>query len=250
MSRQATLISPHGGTPKGVSPSVFSNERTIEMAGVDLPNHLHLNQRLRMDALTMLTGIPANTTPAAFFDPQYRGVLDEMSYGNEGKSRGKARCELRQMSEQEIARIIRELDRVIAPMGHLFLWIDKFHLCTGYREWLNGTQLETVDLITWNKLKLGMGYRTRRVSEYLVVVQQLPRRAKGVWTSHAIRDVWDERIERKEHAHHKPVGLQAELIEAVTNPGDIVVDPAAGSFSVMEAANLRGRHFLGCDILG
>ena len=52
------------------------------------------------------------------------------------------------------------------------------------------------------------------------------------------------------HAHAKPVGLQARLIESVTNPGDVVVDPAAGSFSVMEACAQTSRKFLGCDIVG
>ena len=31
---------------------------------------------------------------------------------------------------------------------------------------------------------------------------------------------------------------------------DIVIDPAAGSFSVMEACRHTGRRFLGCDING
>ena len=48
--------------------------------------------------------------------------------------------------------------------------------------------------------------------------------------------------------HPKPVGLQAALIEAVTDPGDIVLDPAAGSYSVLAAAQRMGRRFLGCDI--
>jgi DNA modification methylase len=31
-------------------------------------------------------------------------------------------------------------------------------------------------------------------------------------------------------------------------PGDLVVDPAAGSFVVMHVANNLGRNFVGCDI--
>jgi hypothetical protein len=38
------------------------------------------------------------------------------------------------------------------------------------------------------------------------------------------------------------------LIGAVTLPGDLVVDPAAGSFTVMHAAHALGREFIGCDI--
>jgi site-specific DNA-methyltransferase (adenine-specific) len=38
------------------------------------------------------------------------------------------------------------------------------------------------------------------------------------------------------------------LIGAVTRPGDLVVDPAAGSFTVMRVAHQLGRDFIGCDI--
>ena len=50
------------------------------------------------------------------------------------------------------------------------------------------------------------------------------------------------------HPHIKPAGLIARLIGAVTQPGDLVVDPAAGSFVVMRVANQMGRDFVGCDI--
>jgi site-specific DNA-methyltransferase (adenine-specific) len=74
-----------------------------------------------------------------------------------------------------------------------------------------------VDLIVWDKERFGMGYRSRRVCEYCVVLQKQPKRAKGVWKIHNIPDVWRERKETKEHSHQKPLKLQAELIAAVTN---------------------------------
>jgi len=135
------------------------------------------------------------------------------------------------------------------PTGHLLLWTDKFHLCTGLGPWLDKTNLDIVDLIVWNKLRIGMGYRTRRVSEYLVVMQKAPRRAKGVWALHDITDVWNEKV-TNDGPHAKPVGLQSRLIEAITNTRDIVIDPAAGSYSVLKACQRTNRHFLGCDIEG
>ena len=232
------------------SRTVFSGERTLTAPELDLGPGLATDTRLKMDGRVFLAGLPADSMPAAFLDPQYRGVLDKMAYGNEGKSRERARVALPQMTEEHIARFVAGIDRCLMPSGHLFLWIDKFHLCTGIGSWLEGTALETVDLLTWNKQRMGMGYRTRRQAEYLVVLQKLPKRAKGVWSVHNIPDVWSEKVPRGGHAHRKPVGLQAELIAAVTGEGDIVIDPAAGSFSVMEACQRTGRRFLGCDING
>ncbi len=230
--------------------NVFSPNREVVTPALALPEGLHYEARLKMDGLDFLARLPGDAIPLAFLDPQYRGVLDKLAYGNEGRGRGRARAALQQMDEEAIANFIQAIDRVLAPGGHLFLWLDKFHLCTGFAPWLGGTRLAVVDLITWDKGRMGMGYRTRRQSEYLVVLQKAPRRAKGVWTAHDIPDLWRERAERGLHAHRKPVTLQGKLIAAVSNPGDVVIDPAAGSFSVLEACQQQGRRFLGCDIEG
>jgi hypothetical protein len=69
-------------------------------------------------------------------------------------------------------------------------------------------------------------------------------------TKPCIADVWPEPIKAKIHPHQKPFGLQKAVIEATTDPDDVVIDPVAGSFSVMHAAHACGRRFLGGDILG
>lgn len=233
-----------------VVPTVFSTKREVKTPGISLPDGFEYDARLKMEGLTFLSRLQPDSFAVAFFDPQYRGILDKLRYGNEGEDRGKARSALKQMPEDIISQFIVGLNRILIPSGHLFLWMDKFHLCTGFTGWLDGTQLDVVDMLTWDKERMGMGYRTRRRSEYLIVLQKQPRRAKGVWKIHNIPDVWLETVERNGHAHKKPVRLQEELISAVSNEGDIVVDPAAGSFSVMEACRLSGRKFLGCDING
>ena len=229
--------------------TVYSNERTGTIAQKQLPSSIPRDTRIAMDGLEFLAKLPEACAAAAFFDPQYRGVLDKLGYGNEGVLRGQKRSALPQMSSEVIGEFIRGIGNVLGPSGHLFLWIDKYHLCSGIGEWIEGTDLETVDLVTWNKGRIGMGYRTRRTAEYLVVLQKAPKRAKGVWTRHDIPDVWDEKPTSKV-THSKPVGLQQALIEAVTAPGDVVLDPAAGSFSVLEACRLAGRTFVGCDVNG
>jgi site-specific DNA-methyltransferase (adenine-specific) len=153
------------------------------------------------------------------------------------------------MDDALIGRFIEAIDRVLIGSGHLLLWLDKYHLCTGVAPWIGGTDLETVDLIVWNKMRIGMGYRTRRTSEYLLVLQKKPLRAKGVWKAHDIPDVWNEKLKQR-GGHAKPVGLQSRLIDCLTNPGDTVIDPAAGTFSVLEASKATERNFLGCDLKG
>jgi site-specific DNA-methyltransferase (adenine-specific) len=201
-----------------------------------------------MDGLKLLNAIPSDIVSCCFFDPQYRGIMDKMNYGNEG-ARQKKRALLQQMSEDLIFEFVKEISRVVGPSGYVFLWVDKFILCEGSHLGFLNNELQRVDLITWNKLSFGMGYRTRRTSEYLLVLQKLPKTIK-TWKDKSIRDVWDEKIDhpRLVHAHKKPFGLISKLINSVTIEREIVLDPCAGSFVTMEAALSNGKHFIGCDI--
>lgn len=230
--------------------TVFSGLRTvIKPAGhpISKSSTIVANQPNMMDGLILLNQLNNDTVTASFFDPQYRGIMDKLNYGNEGE-RQKERSELQQMSEETIQTFIHEIDRVLIFSGHLFLWIDKFHLCEGINHWTENTTLSIVDLITWDKGKIGMGYRTRRKSEYMLVLQKKPLKAKGHWTRHDIPDVWTEKIQNKKHPHQKPYLLQKNLIEAVSSPGDYIVDPSAGSYSVMSICIETGRNFIGGDL--
>lgn len=225
---------------------------------------MQVNRRNRGDGLKLLKSLDNDSVPLVFFDPQYRGVLDKLSYGNEG-ARQKERAKLPQMTDFDIWSFGREIERVLKPSGHCMMWMDKYILCNydprrifgqGVRRILaeytvyGPCRMRTVDLITWDKLKFGMGYRSRRRGEYVMVLQKEPIRVKGVWRVHNIPDVYPERVDNKDHVHRKPHNLQCDLIRATTDPGDLVVDPCAGSFSVLEACRATNRNFLGCDIMG
>lgn len=208
------------------------------------------DRRNLMDGVVLLASLPDHCLPLTIFDPQYRGIMDKLAYGNEG-SRQRGRVRLHQMTEATISAMIGEIDRVLTPSGHLFLWVDKFHLCTGIASWLTGTDLEIVDMLTWDKGRIGMGYRTRRRCEHLMILQKRPLRARGIWIDHGIPDVVVEKVPKeilRAHPHAKPEALQARLIRAVTAPGDWVLDPAAGGYGVMRAAHAVDRRFIGADL--
>lgn len=229
------------------------NQQQIKIIENNLKNYNYkassvFNEKLCMDGLKLLTCIPEQTTKVVFFDPQYRGILDNLKYGNEGKNRGKARSKLQQMSELNIQAFIFEINRILKESSYLFLWIDKFHLCEGIKKWIVNTKLKIVDLIVWNKERMGMGYRSRRTCEYLLILQKYPYKAKSTWKTHNIRDVWSEKINNKMHTHHKPYELQKALLLATSELNDIVIDPAAGSFVILEICKEINRKFLGCDL--
>lgn len=208
-----------------------------------------INDKNVCDGIYFTRNIRDEVVSVAFFDPQYRGVLDKMKYG---QCRMKDRRELKQMGEEEITLFVQEINRVLKKSGYLFLWVDKFHLTNdveNFREWMKGTDFTVVDMITWDKNKLGMGYRTRRISEYCLVLQKKPTKAKTTWTDHSIPDVWLEKT-KKVHPHSKPVELQKRLILATTHEGDVVLDPASGGYTILEICKEINRTFVGCDIKG
>lgn len=211
------------------------------------------------DGLEMMSSLRNGSVPLVFFDPQYRSILDRMRYGNEG-SRMSARSRLTQMSGETIHEFKAEIFRVLRPSGYFMQWVDKFMLCEGHaRSSFPNEGLQVVDLITWEKPRIGMGYRTRRKCEYLVIYQKYPLRARSTWRDHGIPDVWTCVMENAvevvknsncvTHPHAKPEGLQRRLIESVTRRGQLVVDPCAGGYGIMRAAMACGRDFLGCDVI-
>jgi site-specific DNA-methyltransferase (adenine-specific) len=201
--------------------------------------------------LALLRAIPDEFTPLAFFDAQFRAVLDKLALGNEG-ARQRHRVALPQMSESLIRDFGREIARVLMPSGYCAFWTDKFGLATGL---VAIPGLQVVDLLVWDTGGFGMGHRTRHRGEPLVFLQRPPIAARSArllrpWrATPSIPDVWVEKIVDRRHPHQKAARLIRALIEALTLPGDVVVDPAAGSFVVMDAALAAGRHFLGTDLV-
>ena len=96
-------------------------------------------------------------------------------------------------------------------------------------------------------MRLGMGKRSRRRGDYVLILQKPPISAR-TWKDHGIPNRWAEKVARTEHPHVKPFELTRRLVAAVTEPGDLIIDPAAGSFAVMHAAHQLGRDFIGCDL--
>src|SRR5262245_4270224 len=198
----------------------------------------------RGDALTLLRSLPDGCTPLAFFDPQHRAVHDQLKFGNEG-ARQRGRAELPAMTEIYIDSCCLEIARVLKPSGYLMRWIDTFGLCEGHHLRISRECIKPVDLIAWDSLRAGMGKRSRRRGDYLLVLQKPPIRAGSTWRDHGIPSRWAEKVDRTLHPHIKPIGFIARLIGAVTQPGDLIVDPAAGSFVVMHAARQLRREFIG-----
>jgi site-specific DNA-methyltransferase (adenine-specific) len=79
-----------------------------------------------------------------------------------------------------------------------------------------------------------------------------------VWTPHPLgakpRDVLEIPTltngmpEKSAHPTQKPLELVRRLVAAASQPGDLVIDPFAGSGTTLVACEALGRRWLGCEI--
>lgn len=213
------------------------------------------NSTNKMGGMRLLCSLPDECARIIHLDPQYRHVLNHLGLGNEGENRERRRKSLPAMDAHTISCFVEQSVRILRPSGYLFLWADKFIVGEGaHRNFFNlihglGWRFKTVDFIAWDKLRIGMGKRSRCCTEYLIVGQKAPFNARDTWRDHSIPDSWQEKPRRDRHPHEKPIGLLRRLFAATTAPGDLIVDPCAGSYVALEVCRETGREFLGCDLV-
>lgn len=81
---------------------------------------------------------------------------------------------------------------------------------------------------------------------------------KGIWSGNPLGknpgDVWDipnvkaNHVEKTEHPCQFPTALVGRLIRALTNPGDVVLDPFLGSGTTCVVSLREQRNFVGCEL--
>ena len=119
-----------------------------------------------------------------------------------------------------------------------------------WRQWPNlAGALETCNLriqqlVVWDKGSPGMGNGFRSQHELVV------HASKGVPNVHSPKygNVFSAGRQRPiDHPSPKPEGLMMKLLEVVSAPGDLVVDPFMGAGTTLRAAKDLGRCAIGIE---
>ena len=125
-------------------------------------------------------------------------------------------------------------------------------------------QLALLNLIVWNKTNGGMGSLWRSQHELLpvfkkgnaahinnVALGRFGRWRSNVWTYPGASSLGsDARSGLADHPTVKPVALLEDALLDVTDRGDVVLDPFAGSGSTLVAAERTGRRCRAIEIDG
>lgn len=120
-----------------------------------------------------------------------------------------------------------------------------------WRQWshlagaVESCDLRVQQMVVWDKGHMGMGNGFRAQHELIL------HASRGVPIIHdrsCANVITAKRDSNELHPSPKPLGLMQRLIEVVTEAGQTVVDPFAGSGSTLRAAKDLGRRAVGFEI--
>ena len=107
------------------------------------------------------------------------------------------------------------------------------------------TSFKIRDVIVWDKRDMAFGHGFRKRYELIMVLEK----GRPTYANRSLANVLvSQRIPRPQHPHEKPVALLKTLIEHVTAPRGVILDPFMGSGSTGVAARELGRRFIGIEL--
>ncbi len=148
------------------------------------------------------------------------------------------------------AEWLSDAARSLRTGGALYLF-TRWDVEHAWCEAIRATGLRIVQSIVWDRgahgmgdLKGAFGYAHERVI--------FATKGRHILRGPRLGDVWRVPAifsrEWRWHPHEKPVNLLRIPIEASSAPGELVLDPFAGSASTIVAARAVGRRAVGCEV--
>jgi len=205
------------------------------------------------DCITFLQSLEPNSVDLITTDPAYSGMNNKLKLGNgrivgqykdKGKENGKWFHEFED-TEENYKRFLIACQRVLKrETGHIYIMFDSFSLLSLGS--LVRNHFDVKNLITWDKVNLGMGHYYRRRHEYILfATNKNTRKIKN----RSFPDVWRfKRIHNLKYPTQKPLEVFQAMIYASAEKKFTVCDPFMGSGSAAIAAIKNNCNFIGCDI--
>ena len=222
------------------------------------------------DALEILKELPDNSVDCVWTDPPYNlsndgitcvaGKMVPVNKGDWDRSRGI------EGDHEFNLTWTRECYRILRPTGTI--WVTgTLHVHPSVGMALLRNNFRLLNDIVWVKPNPPPNLGRRTFTHSSELIYWASKAAKGSKHRHKfnyeemksdndgkqMKSVWEFKAapaREKQHGKHptqKPVELIDRCLRAATNPGDIVLDPFAGSGSTGVAAVAIGRKFIGIE---
>ena len=190
------------------------------------------------DALDVIADLAPGSVAAIVSDPPYASTGDAASV----MSREGAPKEI-QFYEAWAREHLAAWFRMLGPAGAAWFTVDwRGAMAFDMAAHKLGIKAPTVGV--WDRGGMGMGYVLRKVWEGFVVVQGHEFRRRLTDEVDLWRHEWSPAHRSSEHGAEKPVPLMRRAIRLVSDVGDVILDPFAGSGTTGESAIAEGRRVI------
>ena len=204
----------------------------------------------RADVFEFFSTLENESVDLIVTDPAYSGMNQHLQLGrgrivgkySDKSSEGKWFEEFHDTLEN-YGNFLSECHRVLKKDRHIYIMFDSYSLLSLaplVREYF-----DVKNLITWDKVNIGMGHYFRRRHEFIVFASK----GKRALNSRNIPDVWRiKRVMPLKYPTQKPVEVFDAMLRASAEPDFLVCDPFLGGGASAIAAQKFGCRYIGCDI--
>lgn len=195
----------------------------------------------KMDAIAWLRKLGSESVDLIFTDPAYESLEKHRAVGTTTHLQDWFEI----FPNERLRDLVREFYRVLKPNSHCYIMCDEetMHLlwnivrADGQFTWWKG--------VVWDKTNsAGNGYHWRTKHEFIVFLEKGKRPLRDRTKVTSVQRC--KRVYPK-YPTKKPLDLIRRFIIQSSEPGEVVVDPFAGSGSTLVAAIEQGRDAWGCD---
>lgn len=209
---------------------------------------------VQADAIGLLRSLPDASVDLLVTDPAYNGMNRHLSLGRgrivgtySERGDGERWFDEFDDSPENYAVFLDEIARVLGPDRPLYLMFDAYSMLTLAP--LVRERFLVKNVITWDKVAMGMGHHFRRQSEFVLYCTT----GRAPLMRRDVADVWRiRRVHRGMYPTQKPTELFEAMVAASIGSRastDITVcDPFLGSGSSAVAALRQGCSFVGGDV--
>lgn len=200
------------------------------------PETLH-DRLLHGDSIQLMQAMPAHSVDLIVTDPPYLVNYRDRS-GRSFKNENPDSPEWLEPAFAEMYRLLKDDSLCLSFYGYSMA----HHFLHAFER----AGFQVVGHVVWKKHYASGARYTRRTHEQAYLLAKgrprLPNRP--------IPDVlpWGKYTGNKLHPCQKPVSVFTPIIEAFSQPGDLILDPFAGSASTAMAAQELGRHYLAMEL--
>ena len=195
------------------------------------------------DCLEVMKDIPDKSIDLIIIDPPY----STPTITGFGRKQVKNVADL-SIQETYMKCLKEEFERILKDNSPIFIFCDDKYYPSIYRAFYNW---QSVQMIVWDKGKIGMGKPFRKRHELIVYANRETidyNRTENITHYPTVLNYKVVTEKEKVHPAQKPIKLLEDLILGFSNENDTVLDCFMGSGSTGVACKKLNRNFIGIEL--